>query len=171
MNKTNQIGDPVNELARRHKSAAWAVGALVILPIGLSMVALVGKNHFQQEPNPSVDIAVRITILILGLGSVVLRRTRFSAMRLQDITALQGIPGLLRTLQRTTLQIAAIGATVSVLGFGATLMTGNDFYTYGASLVGFVVLLYCYPTRASWERAVRKFGEFQPQVPTFENAD
>ena len=172
MKTVDQIGE--TELARRHKTAARVVGGLVILPIGLSLIALLGKDRFHQETNPSVDIAVRITILILGLGSVVLRRTRFSAMRLQDITALQGVSGLLRTLAGTTLQIAAIGATISVLGFGATVMTGNDFYSYGAGLVGFVVLLYCYPTRSSWDRAVRKFAPNEPQPPNppiFEKPD
>src|SRR5207244_2672207 len=128
----------------------------------------IGRNRFRHQDNPSLDIAVRITILIFGLGSVVLRRTRFSAMRLQDIAALQGISGLLRTLVRTTLQVALLGATMVVFGFIATVMTGNDFYTYGAGLVGFVVLLYCYPTRASWQRAIQKFGPEAESPPAFQ---
>ncbi len=82
-------------------------------------------------------------------------------MRLQDIAALRGISGLLGTLQRTTLQVALLGVLIAVFGFSATLMTGNDFYSYGAGLVGLVVLLYCYPTRTSWQQAVTKFGGLQ----------
>ena len=166
MKTSDQIGrDFQAELARRHAATVRVVVGLLTLTAILSIIAFVGKDRFRQQSNPSADIAVRITILILGLGSVVFRRTRFATMRLQDITALLGVSGLLRTLAGTTLQIAVIGATISILGFGATLMTGNDFYTYGAGLVGFVVLLYCYPTRASWERAVRKFAQIEPQPP------
>jgi len=147
------------ELMRRHKTASLTVRVLLALTIALSLAAFVGRNHFRQQDNPTLDAAVRVTILIFGLGSVVLRRTRFSAMRLKDIAALRGISGLLVTLEKTTLQVALLGAAASVFGFIATLMTGNDFYAYGAGLVGLVVLLYCYPTRTSWQKAVIQFGD------------
>jgi O-antigen/teichoic acid export membrane protein len=147
------------ELTRRHKTASLTVRVLIGLTIALSLAAFLGRNHFRQQDNPTLDAAVRVSILIFGLGSVVLRRTRFSAMRLKDIAALRGISGLLATLEKTTLQVALLGAAVAVFGFIATLMTGNDFYAYGAGLVGLVVLLYCYPTRTSWQKAVVQFGD------------
>jgi peptidoglycan/LPS O-acetylase OafA/YrhL len=146
------------ELTRRHKTAANTVIVLIVATALLSLVAFLGKGYFRHSQNPSLDIAVRITILIFGLGAVVLRRTRFAAMRLQDITALNGPTGLLQTLEKTTLQIALLGSVIAVIGFVATLLTGNDFYTYGACLVGLAVLLYVYPTRKSWDRTMRQFG-------------
>jgi hypothetical protein len=123
----------------------------------LCVLAYVSKRFLIPKNNPSLDIAVRITILIFGLGAVALRRTKFAAMRLQDIGALKGASGLLITLQRTTLQVAGLGTVIALVGFIATLMTANDFYAYGASLVAVAVLLYCYPTRTSWERALLRF--------------
>jgi len=149
------------ELTHRHRTAVLTVRVLIALTVALSVAAFLGRSHFSPRENPALDMSVRITILIFGLGSVVLRRTRFSAMRLQDIAALRGISGLLGTLQRTTLQVALLGVLIAVFGFSATLMTGNDFYSYGAGLVGLVVLLYCYPTRTSWQQAVTKFGGLQ----------
>ena len=149
------------ELIRRHRTTVLTVHALLALTVALSVAAFLGRTHFRQLVNPPLDMALRITILIFGLGSVVLRRTRFSAMRLQDIAALRGIPGLLGTLQKTTLQVALLGGVIALFGFSATLMTGNDFYSYGAGLVGLVVLLYCYPTRSSWQQAVTKFGDLR----------
>ena len=147
------------ELIRHHRTTVLTVHALLALTVALSVAAFLGRTHFRQRVNPPLDMALRITILIFGLGSVVLRRTRFSAMRLQDIAALRGISGLLGTLQKTTLQVALLGGVIALFGFSATLMTGNDFYSYGAGLVGLVVLLYCYPTRNSWQQAVTKFGD------------
>jgi O-antigen/teichoic acid export membrane protein len=145
------------ELVRRHRTAVRVARVLLALTVSLSAAAFLGRNNFRQQDNPALDMAVRIAILIGGLGSVVLRRSRFSAMRLRDIAALKGNSGLLATLERTTIQVALLGGAIALFGFTATLMTGNDFYAYGAGLVGLVVLLYCYPTRKSWQQAVEKF--------------
>jgi len=150
--------DSEPELNRRHWAAAFTVRALIALTLVLSAVAFLGRNRFHHEDNDVLDRALRVTILIFGLGSVVLRRTKFSATRLQDITALRGASGLLATLARTTLQVALLGGAISLFGFIATVMTGNEFYSYGAGLVGFVVLLYCYPTRYSWQQTLQKFA-------------
>ena len=152
-----------SELLRRHKAAATTVIGLLIATILLCIIAYFSKKFLSLQNNPSLDIAVRITIMIFGLGSIVLRRTRFATMRLQDIGGLGGAPALLRTLEKTTLQVALIGAALSVLGFIATLITGNDFYTYGAGLIAIVILLYCYPTKSSWIRTIQRFAQIEDQ--------
>lgn len=152
-------GDTQAELIRRHRAVALTVRALLASTVVLSLLAFLARNHFRHEDNEPLDQALRITILILGLGSVVLRRRMFSAARLHDITALKGVSGLLATLVSTTLQVALLGAAIAIFGFIATVMTGNEFYSYGAGLVGFVVLLYCYPTQSSWQQTVRQFAQ------------
>ena len=147
------------ELARRHKGAATTVLGLVVATILLSVVAFLGKPYFTANPNVVLDMAVRIVILILGLGAVVWRRTKFQTMRLQDITGLSGVTGLLKTLEKTTIQLALLGAAIATLGFIATLMTGNERYTYWAGAIAIIVFIYCYPTRQSWLRAVYRFTE------------
>ena len=157
MEASTQSATGSPELDRRHKSTRTTVVSLLIGVVLLCVLAYVSKRFLIPKNNPSLDIAVRITILIFGLGAVAIRRTKFAAMRLQDIGALKGASGLLITLQRTTLQVAALGTLIALVGFIATLMTANDFYAYGAGLVAVAVLLYCYPTRTSWERALLRF--------------
>lgn len=134
----------------------------MVATILLAIAAYISKSFLRQQTNPSLDIVLRITILIFGLGSIALRRTRFATMRLQDIGGLGGAPALLRTLEKTTLQVALIGAAISTMGFTATLLTGNDFYTYGGTLVGIFVMLYCFPTRSSWRRTLEQFAPVTP---------
>ena len=163
---TSQTGLPdsvESELLSRHKAAARTVIGLLIGTVLLCLIAYLSKRFVTPQNNPSLDIGVRITIMIFGLGSIVLRRTRFATMRLQDIGALGGPSALLRTLEKTTLQVALIGAVLSVLGFVATLMTGNDFYTYGAGIIAIVVLLYCYPTKTSWIRTIQRFARMDDE--------
>ena len=146
------------ELERRHKATVTTVRVLLILTVLLSVIAFLIKGSLPPRNNPSLDIAVRIIILVFGLGAITLRRTKFATMRLQDIGALKGATGLLITFQRTTLQDAFLGAIIALVGFVATLLTANPFYTYGAGLVAVAVLLYCYPVRSSWEKAIKRFA-------------
>ncbi len=147
-----------DELARRHKTTKTTVWSLLVAVVLLCVLAFVSRKFLTLQVNASVDMAARISILIFGFGAITLRRTKFAAMRLQDIGAVQGASGLLITLQRTTVQIAIIGAAIAGIGFAATLLTGNELYTYLAAVVGAVVIIYAYPVRNAWERAVQKFA-------------
>ena len=147
-----------SEFDRRYKMTRTTVISLLFGVVLLCVLACVSKRFLIPKSNPSLDIAVRITILIFGLGAVALRRTKFTTMRLQDIGALRGARGLLITLQKTTLQVAGLGTLIALVGFISTLMTANDFYAYGAGLVAVAVLLYCYPTQTSWKRALLRFA-------------
>jgi len=150
-----------SELIRRHKATVRIVGILLVGTAVLALIALLTKSLLRQQQNPSLDIALRITILTFGLGSIALRRTKFSAMRLQDIGALKGPSGLLDTLEKTTLKVAFLGAAIALMGFVATLLTGNDFYTYWSGVVAVAVLLYCFPTHSSWQRTLQRFAPNQ----------
>ncbi|HJP91310.1 MAG TPA: hypothetical protein VJ875_05105 [Pyrinomonadaceae bacterium] len=147
------------ELARRHKAAATTVLGLLVATILLAVIAFLARPYYTERPNVVVDMAVRIVILILGLGAVAWRRTKFQAMRLQDIAGLSGVTGLLQTLEGTTIQLALLGIAIALVGFIATLVTGNDRYTYWAGAIAVVVFVYCYPTRSSWLRTVYRFTE------------
>ena len=152
------------ELARRHKAAATTVLGLLVATILLSVVAFLGRPYFTEKPpNLPLDMAVRLSILVFGLGAVVWRRTKFQPMRLQDIFGLQGVTGLLKTLEKTTVQIALLGSAITAIGFIATLVTGNDLYTYWAGAIAIVVLVYCYPTKSSWLRALSRFSQPNPE--------
>ena len=150
--------DIQSDLIRRHKAAAVVVRALLVFTVFLSLMAFMTRSHLHHNENETLDRALRITILIFGLGAVILRRTRFSETRLQDTVALKGASGLLESLASTTLQVALLGTAMTIFGFLATVLTGNDFYSYGAGFVGFVVLLYGYPVRSSWERTLQRLA-------------
>ena len=150
------------ELVRRHKAAATTVLGLLVATVLLSVLAFLGRPYFTVRDNPPLYFAVRIIILMLGLGSIVWRRTKFQPMRLQDIVGLAGVSGLLKTLEKTTIQIALFGAAIAATGFIATLMTGDAGYSYLAGAVAALVLIYCYPTKSSWLRALYRFTEKQP---------
>jgi len=155
-----------SELVRRQKAAARTVLGLVVAVILLSLVAFVSRERLNPFVTSTLDVPLRIILLTMGLGSIVWRRTKFQAMRLQDIGALQGPVGLVRTLERTTIQLAILAAAIAIIGLVGTVLMANEFYTYTASAIALIVLLYAYPIKASWERTVNRFGDSSTAKPT-----
>ena len=153
-----------SELIRRHKAASTTVLGLIVGAILISVIAYLLTVR-ATEQDPPLATGALIAMVFFGIGAIVLRRTRFAAMRLQDIVALRGPSGLLQTLEKTTLQVAALGIGSAVIGLIATLVTGNKSLTYRGSVVAIAVLLYCYPTRTSWQRAMKQFVEEGALLP------
>jgi FtsH-binding integral membrane protein len=151
------------ELTRRHKAAATTVIGLLVATVLLSIVAFLSRPYLTERPNIMLDRAVRIVILVLGLGAIAWRRTRFQAKKLQRIVGLSGVTGLLKTLEKTTVQLALLGAGIAAIGFAATLVTGNELYTYWSGAIAVIVFIYCYPTKSSWLRALYRFTDTQNQ--------
>ena len=155
------------ELARKHKAAATTVAGLLVATILLSVVAFVARPYLIEKPPDRVlDMGVRIVVLMFGLGAIAWRRTKFSPMRLQDIVGLEGVSGLIKTLEKTTIQVALFAETIAVIGFITTLLTGNHLYTYWAGAVGAVLLVYCYPSKTSWLKTIYRFTERQAEPAT-----
>ena len=144
-----------SELLRRHRAAAMTVAGFIALTLVLTAVAFVGRRFIHPQGDPTFTMILWITIVVFALGSFALRRTRFNAMRLQDVAALRGLSGLLRTLQNTTVQVAALGGAISLMGFIVTLLTGDPYDMLRAAGVALIVLIYCYPLRNAWQRVVR----------------
>jgi hypothetical protein len=136
------------ELSRRHRLTVVAIFAT----LGLTLVLMV-VGYLHKYPLILAQ-ALWVAIATCGLGSVALRRTKFSNTRLQDISVLRGITGLLATLQNTTLFLAFLGAAIVVMGFITTMMANDWIHIRNAGVIAIGVMLYSYPTRASWQRLV-----------------
>jgi hypothetical protein len=130
------------------------VAAFFALTMILIVIAFLGINRIARPGDPKLPLFLWIAILMFGFGAFALRRTRFSAMRLQDIAALRGISGLLQTLQGTTIQVAFLAGAISLMGFVIAIFTGNEFDMLRAGGVAIIVLIYSYPFRSAWERVV-----------------
>ena len=145
-----------DELKRRHRAALMVIGGFIALTLLLLVLAfLKHEDLYRPMGSPALPGALRIAILFFGFGAITLRRTRFSAMRLQDIAGVRGISGLLKTLQGTTVQVAMLGLGIALMGFIGTILTGNEYEMLRAGLIAIAVLLYCYPRLSAWQKLVR----------------
>ncbi len=147
-----------HELDRRHRSATIVVLFFLALDVVLVVMAYLGAKQIFRPANPQIAFGIWLVILICGLGVFVLRRTRFSAMRLKDIAAVKGVSALLQTLQGTTIQVASIGGAIGLMGFMITIITGDWTNMLRAAGVSLIVLIYCYPLKSAWQRTVRQLA-------------
>lgn len=160
-----------DELARRHRVAATTVSALITFTLLLVALAYAGVRFRLPAGllNPTFYGALWIVILILGLGAIALRRTRFNAMRLQDVAAYQGASGLVRSLHKTTVLVACIGGAIGVIGFLLAVRSGWPSDMLKAGVIAVAILLYAYPRRSAWERvaaATQRPGGLAAEPPT-----
>lgn len=144
-----------SELIRRHRMAAMVIGAMIGLSIALMGIAYFKGKSFPRPEYQNLAMGLWIMILIFGLGSFVLRRTRFQSMRLKDIAALRGLSGLLAALQGTTIQIGFIGGAIALMGFIITLVSGNYWDMLRAGGVAIIVLVSAFPQRSAWQRLLK----------------
>ncbi len=144
----------LEELRRRHRSAATVVVAFLILDVVLLAIAYFAGASLYRTGDPSIIMGLWIAILVFGLGAFVLRRTKFAALRLKDIAAVRGTSALLKTLQDTTIQVASIGGAIALMGFMVTILTGDWTNMLRAAGVTGIVLIYGYHFRSAWQRLV-----------------
>ena len=151
-----------DELVRRHRAATLVVAGFLILDIALLAIAFFASDRIfrpgDQARDAGIIMGLWIAVLVFGLGAFVIRRTKFAAMRLQDIVALKGVSGLLKTLQDTTIQVACIGGAIALMGFMITIRTGEWTHMLRAAGVSTIILVYCFPFRGAWERVVMQLG-------------
>jgi len=148
------LQDVMDELRRRHRSAATVVVAFLILDLVLLAIAYFAGASLYRTGDPSIIMGLWIAILVFGLGAFVLRRTKFATLRLKDIAAVKGTSALLKTLQDTTIQVASIGGAIALMGFMITILTGDWTNMLRAAGVAGIVLVYGYPVRSAWQRVV-----------------
>jgi len=154
------------ELNNRHRAATTVVLIFFALDVMLLVIAYFAATKIFRPADPKIAMGLWLVILVCGLGVFVLRRTRFSAMRLQDLAAVKGISALLATLQGTTIQIASIAGAIGLMGFIITIITADWSNMLRAAGVSVIVLIYCFPFKSAWERTVRQLvpAESTPEI-------
>ena len=150
-----------DELSRRFRKASTVVVAFLVLDVVLVILAFVASNSIYRAGDRSIIMGLWIAILVFGLGAFVIRRTKFAAMRLADVAAVKGVSALLKTLQDTTIQVAAIGGAIALMGFVIMILTADWTNMLRAGGVAAIVLIYCYPFRGAWQRVVTQLADKQ----------
>jgi hypothetical protein len=135
--------------------------SLIVLGVALSIViyVAVGLVWLSSRGPYGGALQMRVPIyvgaLFLAMGAIVLRRTQLRWLKLETITGLRGVEGLLKYLVSTTIVLVVIAEVIGLLGLVICLLGGGQRDLLALGATGLVLALSTYPKRTAWEKTVR----------------
>lgn len=140
-------------LGQRYKSAALIVMTFCITVL---VYMLVAKLLTPKDPIPGSESwqqPVYSAAIVLGLVVVVLRRFLLSNMMIGPAIQ-RGVQAILHHLFMVTVVIAVLAEIAAIGGLALYLLTGDFQYSWRLGVVSLFLLVYNFPRRGEWERAV-----------------
>jgi hypothetical protein len=159
---TDALAARVAEAHRRASMIVMAIAASIVLyvAIALYMVSLRQPHGLTEQTR----YGFYIVATFLALGSIFYRRAQMRRIRLEVVTGLRGINGLLKHFFQVTIVSVAMADMIGLLALLVSFMGGdqNDVVRFG--VVAIAVALYTYPRRRAWQQAAAYFIETMPGI-------
>ncbi len=150
------------ELGRTYKMAAIIVVAFCIT---VFVYMLVAKFITPNEITPGSESwmnPVYSAAIVLGLVVVVLRRIMLSRM-VMGPAAMRGVRHVLRNMLNMTIICCVLSEIAAIGGLMLYLLTADFQYSWRLSAVSLFLLIYTFPRRGEWERAVAFSAKIQSE--------
>ena len=149
--------------ARARVAAAHRSAATVVLAIAASIAVYTAVGILLVgEPVDSGPDQSRMTLIViavfLALGSIAIRRTQLTPLKIQAVSEQRGIDGLIKHLFTVTLILAALAEGIGILAILMGRFGGSRLDVITFALVASVILGSNFPRRAAWDRAVKFFA-------------
>lgn len=150
----NQAAEYKPELEKRYRVAALIAAAQAFSVLVMIALAWFLAARSDNSITGSALNALWMMILLLGVGTFVLRRVLFSWERLKNVALLKGISGLLAALQTNTIILNSLAETIAVVGFLIAVLSGNKWEMFRAGAIALIVFLLTFPRKSVWEKIV-----------------
>lgn len=147
---------PANFDAHYRPTQIIVISAMMLIA-AILIVSLIKPDFFSgtDSPDPTLAIALRISIAMFAVGIIIFRRVRLQPARLRDIYGINGMNGLLNSLKATTVILAVLCEAIAIMGFGLAYYAGDLLSVRFACALALVLLaFYAYPRRQVWQRIV-----------------
>jgi energy-converting hydrogenase Eha subunit A len=148
-----------------HRRASFVVTAiitsiLVYVVIALFIITRQPARSFSDQTRISFSAAAAF----LALGSIFYRRTQMRRIRLEVVTGLRGIKGLLKHFFQVTVVSVALADLIGLLAVAVVFVGGDrsDIVRFG--VVALAIAFFTYPRRRSWQQAAEYFAETMPGI-------
>jgi hypothetical protein len=153
-----------SQVSAAHKTAliivlTFAMSIVVYMGVGLLKLNLKGANVQAQLPFPFYGGAAA-----LAIGSILVRRALLHRTKLEVVAVTRGMEGLIKHLLNSTIIAAALAEVIGLLALVVAFFGGDQNDVIRLSLVGLAVLVWNYPRRSAWERAVYYFAATAPNT-------
>ena len=159
-----------NQKALDHR---YQVTMLVVMAFGIGVMIclLMAKFIKPGESLPGSEKwmqPVYSAAIVIGLSVVVIRRIVLSKLVIGPAAA-RGLSAVLNTLQAMTIICGALAEAVAIAGLTLYLLTADYQYSWRLGLVSLFLLVYSFPRRGEWDRAVAESAKIHSSVPQAAN--
>lgn len=142
-------------------NARYRLTAFIVVALGVSTLLYVLLGWVFAPAMPRADYAwltnsryiIAGIVLVAALVTVLLRRFLLAPTRLLK-AGQRNLGSLLSQLYLAALSGAVMGDVIGILGVVASLVTGNKEYSWRLGIAALLLILYSFPRRSEWERAV-----------------
>jgi hypothetical protein len=139
-------------LEKRYRAAAVVVIAQIFTTLVLLGVAWFLITFSSNDVSDAALTALWMFVLLVAIGTFVLRRMLFSWERLKNLALLKGVPALLSSLQTNTILLSSLGEIVAILGFLIAVLSGNKIEMLRAGAVALIIFLMNFPRKSAWKK-------------------
>lgn len=152
-------------VAEAHRRASMIVmliitSILLYVIIALYILSRATAGGFSDQTRISFYAAATF----LALGSIFYRRAQMRRIRLEVVTGLRGIKGLLKHFFQVTVVSVAMADAIGVLALVVSFFGGDKGDVVRFGVVAIAVALFTYPRRRSWQQAAEYFAQTMPGV-------
>lgn len=144
----------LTELEKRYRTTVFIVLAQIFVVLTLVFFGWFFISKIAADLSEQDFTTLWVAVLFIAIGSFILRRMFFSWERLKNIKILNGVSGLLGTLQRNSIMLGVFGVVVAVLGFIISAFSGNSSDIFRAGVIALVVFLINFPRKKVWKTIV-----------------
>ena len=152
----------VAEAQRRASLLVMAIAASIVLYVAIALyfVSLRQPRGLTEQTRYGFYIAATF----LAFGSIFYRRAQMRRIRLEVVTGLRGIKGLLKHFFQVTVVSLMMADLIGIMALLVSFLGGdqNDIVRFG--VVAIAVALYTYPRRRAWQQAAEYFAETMPGI-------
>jgi hypothetical protein len=140
-------------LEKRYRTAALVVGVQILITLGLIGAAFFVAQSSDGSATSQAISGLWIIILIIALGTFVLRRFLFSRERLNKAFREKGVSGALETLQTNAILLGSLAEIITVFGFLIAVF-GDKWDMFRVGVIALVVFLANFPRLSQWRKIV-----------------
>lgn len=147
-------------LDQRYRTAAIIVMAFCI---SVLVYLIVAKFITVEDIKPGTETwqqPAYSAVIVLGVVVVALRRILMSKTLMATATQ-RGVSAVLQHLFTMTIIICALAEIAALGGLVLYLLTGDYQYSWRLGVVSLFLLLYTFPRKGEWERAIADSAKLQ----------
>lgn len=134
--------------------SSMAASALGIAAIGWIVIPAV-----QIPASAPAVMPIWVLVFFLAIAAIIARRSLVRWERLQDITLLRGVDGLLATLQTNSIILAALGEMIIIAGVVSAYLSFDRGDLLRSTIIAAVVFVLNFPRRSTWDTIISSLSK------------